>query len=135
MDLKLPGYLSLNDDIADNWRLWRQQFENYLIATETSQKSDAIRIAMLLSYIGPESLERYNNLEFSADEDKKKFDVVVQKLDTLFKGKKRSVFARYKFWALKRTETTFDEYLSHLQTAAQHVITLQNKVIQKLVFK
>ncbi|ELT93778.1 hypothetical protein CAPTEDRAFT_190957 [Capitella teleta] len=76
-----------------------------------------------------------------ADKDKKKFDVVVQKLDTLFTGKKKSVFARYKFWALKRTETTFDEYLSHLQTAAQQCefaekdLMIKDKIIFSLTLQ
>ena len=55
-DFRLPEYLSLQGNPAENWRRWRQRFELYLTAKEADKKSDATKIAMLLSAIGPEAL-------------------------------------------------------------------------------
>ena len=61
-DFKPPEQLSLEGNPAENWRRWRQRFELYLLAKEAHEKADKIKIAMLLSSIGPEALERYNHL-------------------------------------------------------------------------
>ena len=63
-DFKLPKYLSLQGNPAENWRWWRQRFELYLTAKEPDKKPDVTKIAMLLSAIGPEILERFNHFEW-----------------------------------------------------------------------
>ena len=60
-DFRPPEQLSLEGNPPENWRRWRQRFELYLLAKEAHEKDDKIKIAMLLSAIGPEALERYNH--------------------------------------------------------------------------
>ncbi|GFR58421.1 retrovirus-related Pol polyprotein from transposon 297-like Protein [Elysia marginata] len=55
-------------NIAENWRTWKQQFQNFLTAKEADNTPDTVKIAMLLNCLGPESLERYNNFEFTEGE-------------------------------------------------------------------
>ena len=119
MDFKSPSALVLNENIAENWRIWRQQFENFLTATEAKNKSHAVKIAMLLTCIGPASLERYNNFTYLQHEDKTKFDVIIAKFEEHFRGQKRCVFSRYQFWSHRRQTDRFEEYLVQLQTLAQ----------------
>ena len=92
-----------------------QRFELYLVAKEKTEKPTATKIAMLLSAVGPEALERYNHFEWSEDEDKGKFDVVKAKFENELAGKKRIVFSRYQFWEYSKTASqTFDEFLTQL---------------------
>jgi len=80
-DFKLPEYLSLQGNPSENWRRWLQRFELYLVAKEKTKKPDETKIAMLLSAIGPEALERYNHFEWSEGEDNTKFDDVKAKFE------------------------------------------------------
>ena len=78
-----------------------------------TRKPVATKIAMLLSSVGPEALERYNNFECQEGEDKAKCNHVKTKLDTELEGQKRIVFSNYPFWDHSKTSgQTFDEFLS-----------------------
>jgi len=118
-DFKLPEYLSLQGNPSENWRRWLQRFELYLVAKEETKKPDETQIAMLLSVIGPEALERYNHFEWSEGEDNTKFDDVKAKFENELAGRKRIVFSRYQFWVYSKTAgQTFDEFLTQLRTLA-----------------
>ena len=96
-----------------------QRFELYLVAKEKTEKPDETKIAMLLSAIGPEALERYNHFEWSEGEDNTKFDDVKAKFENELAGRKRIVFSRYQFWVYSKTAgQTFDEFLTQLRTLA-----------------
>ncbi len=60
------------------------------------------KIAMLLSAIEPEALERYNHFEWvigdDNPEDKKDYDHVIAKFEKELTGMKRLVFTRFQFW-------------------------------------
>ena len=43
---------------AENWRRWEQRFQLFFLAKEAGGKKDATKMAMLLSAIGPNALER-----------------------------------------------------------------------------
>ena len=53
-----------------------------------TSKPVATKIAMLLSAVGPDALERYNNFECQEGEDKAKYNHVKTKLDTELEGQK-----------------------------------------------
>lgn len=136
-DFKLPEYLSLQGNPSENWRRWIQRFELYLVAKEKTEKPAATKIAMLLSAVGPEALERYNHFEWSEDEDKGKFDVVKAKFENELAGKKRIVFSRYQFWEYSKTASqTFDEFLTQLRTLALscEFTESDNMIRDKIVF-
>ena len=62
--LKPPEYLRLQGNVAENWRRRYQRFELYMLATEADSKSNCKKIAILLSAIGPDALERYNHFKW-----------------------------------------------------------------------
>ena len=136
MEFKPPEYLSLQGNVSENWRQWKQRFVNFLEAKEASGKNDKVKIAMLLTCIGPEAHERFNHLQFTEGEDKAKYDHVMDKLETHFQGIKRTVFTRYQFWTCARDERSFPEYISQLRTLAQkcEFQEMENMIRDKLVF-
>ena len=144
-DFKPPEALSLEGNPAENWRRWRQRFELYLAAKEATEKADSIKIAMLLSAIGPEVLERYNHFtwdegttEAPGPEDRKKYKDTVEKFEKELSGMKRVVFSRYKFWEYTRGEQQpFEEYLTQLKVLARACeFSEENNMIRdKIVFQ
>ncbi|XP_044163427.1 uncharacterized protein LOC122947887 [Acropora millepora] len=136
-DFKPPPELSLQGNPSENWRRWRQRFELYLTATESDSKEDDIKIARLLSAIGPEALERFNHFTWATGEDKAKYKDVMDKFQREFAGMKRVVFSRYQFWDCQRGEgQPFDEYLTNLRVLSRSCEFLEadNMIRDKIVF-
>ncbi|GFR63519.1 Pol polyprotein [Elysia marginata] len=135
-DFKPPAHLSLQGNVAENWRTWKQQFQNFLTAKEADNKPDTVKIAMLLNCIGPESLERYNNFELEEGEGQT-YNAVVSKFEKHYLGMKRTVFIRYQFWTCCKEEgQPFEDYLTHLKYLARQCdfAELDNMVRDKIVF-
>lgn len=79
MQFKPRQKMSLQGNVAENWRMFRQRLELFLTAKEAHKKADEEKIAMLLTTMGLEALERYNHVEFEESEDRKKYDTVISK--------------------------------------------------------
>ncbi len=136
-DFRPPEHLSLSGNPAENWRRWRQRFELFVTAKEADQKPDATKIAMLLSAVGPEALERYNHFGWQKDEDKKVYKNVVEKFESEFAGVKRQVFSRFQFWDHQRGEgQPFDDFLLQLRSLALSCEFLEsdNMLRDKIIF-
>ena len=132
-----PDPLSLSGNVAENWRLWKQRFNIYLLASDAVGKRDAVKIAMLLNFVGEDALERYNQFSWTEDEDQESFAAVVAKFDEHFKGKKRLVFSRYRFWSHQRSEgQEFVDYYTDLQKLANQCEfeEKENMMRDKLIF-
>lgn len=61
--------LSLRGDNEREWKLFKQRFELYLLASERISKGEETKVALLLTIGGNELLQIYNSLEFPAPED------------------------------------------------------------------
>ena len=70
--------LSLQGNLADNWRRWKQCFELYTIASRKNEKSDDVKMATLLHLAGPDALEVYNTFSFESPGDEKKLQKVLE---------------------------------------------------------
>lgn len=114
-----PGQMSFKGNIASNWRLWKQKFEIYLIASGKSNKSDDVKIAILLNLLSDEGIEIYNTFEYDQDNDAKKFEVVLKKFDEYCQPLKNIVFEHFKFF--KRDQLageSFDQFVTALKQLA-----------------
>ena len=96
--VKALKQLSFDGDIVQKWEEWIQSMKLYLTAKELDEKADMVKIAVLLSTIGPDGINRFNQFTWTDEDDKKNFEKVAQKFEDELKGEKRIVFNRYKFW-------------------------------------
>ena len=82
--LKPPKPLSLEGNLEQNWKTWKQELTLYMQATESSGKSDTVKSSVLFHCIGSKSGEIYNTFTFAEQGDDMKFDKIIEKLmDTL----------------------------------------------------
>ena len=72
-----PEPLSFEGNVRENWRRWKQQFELYLVATESDGKSEKVKSSSLLTCIGKRASEIYNTLTFQIEEDKMKVSPIL----------------------------------------------------------
>ena len=95
-DVHKPEHLKLDGNLAENWRVFKQNYEIFSIATELENKKEQQRIGIFLNLCGPEIIEIFNNLGLSA-EDKKKYNAVVAAVERYCIPKKNEVYETFKF--------------------------------------
>ncbi|KFM68019.1 hypothetical protein X975_02455, partial [Stegodyphus mimosarum] len=70
MDFRPPAPLTFS--VGNVKEKWKQELENYLLATEKDAKPDKTKIAILLNLLGTKGLEIYNTFRFEPPENKEK---------------------------------------------------------------
>ena len=88
---KLSPPVSLNFDagnISQAWKKWKQQFQLFLVATESDAKSERTKSSILLTCIGSRGREIFNTFQFDSNEDRMKIDRIIQNL-MLFAARRR----------------------------------------------
>lgn len=66
---KPPGTLSLEGNLSENWRVWIQKFDIYLIASGIAEKSDKVKCATFFHFAGGDAIKVYNTFQFDDDVD------------------------------------------------------------------
>jgi hypothetical protein len=135
MELAAPKTISFSGNVAENWKRWKQQFRNYLTATEKDSKPDKLQVCTLLHCMGEDALDIFNT--FKLNEDAKLNDVI-EKFDAYCNPRTCQVFERYKFWSRDQQEgETVDAYVTELKKMSVNCAfdNLKDSLIRdKLVF-
>lgn len=116
---KAPESLLFNENVAVSWKLWKQKFELYLLASGKTNKSDEVKIAILLNLIGDGGLHIYNTFEYEETENKNKLEVILEKFDKYCNPMKNIVYERFKFF--KRNQLineSIDQFVTELKQLA-----------------
>ena len=73
-----PKELSFTGNLSENWRKWKRQFQLYLTATESHEKSNAVKTSQLLTAIGEKARDVYYTFTFDSEADAMKLDKVIE---------------------------------------------------------
>ena len=108
---------SLEGNVADNWRKWKQRFQLYMEASGSMKKPEKQRVAIFLHLIGDDALEIYNTCSLSPAEEK--LDVLFQKFEEYCNPRRNITFERHKFFTCVQQPTEdIDQYVTELLTRA-----------------
>jgi len=115
-----PRTLNLKQgNVAENWRKFRDSYKNYEIATEYDTKKDPVRVALLLSVIGEDSVELYSTFEWSDPADSTKLAIVLDKFEAYCKPKASELFETYRFLSRRQEMAEpIDAYVTELRMLA-----------------
>ena len=64
-------------ELADNWRRFRGQWENYVIANDLSEATSEKQAAVFLTCIGAEAYDVFRAMNFESDDDRKKIAPII----------------------------------------------------------
>ena len=98
-----PSCMSFDGNVAENWDVWKQELELYLVATEKDGKSDKIKTLILLYCIGKQGREIYNTFTWTADDDRLRFETVLEKFDNYCQLRKNLIYLRPRFFSYRQT--------------------------------
>ncbi|KAK9746917.1 hypothetical protein QE152_g5741 [Popillia japonica] len=87
-----PVQMNFKGNVAANWRLWKQKFQLYMLASGKSNKTDDVKVATLLNFLGDEGIEIYNTFEYETEGDENKLNIVLKKFDEHCQPMKNIVF-------------------------------------------
>ena len=112
--------LDVDGDRADNWKIWKQRWDNYCIITGLLDQSEDYKCAMLLHSNGIEAMRIFNGLKFSDGEDRNNMADVIKKFDQHFLGQTQESFERFQFNRRNQESgESIDEYVSVLRNMAK----------------
>ena len=105
---------------ADNWKIWKQMWGNYVIISGIDSQPDQFQSALFLHSIGADAMRIYNGMKFSEDEDRHKIDDILRKFDSHFLGETKEFFERFKFNKRDQQQgETIDQYVSILRNMSK----------------
>ena len=115
-----PSSLDVDGDRADNWKIWKQRWDNYCIITGLLEQPEDYKCAMLLHSIGIDAMRIFNGLKFSDGEDRNNMADVIKKFDQHFLGQTQEFFERFQFNRRNQESSeSIDEYVSVLRNMAK----------------
>ena len=117
--LKPPGHLAMEGNLAENWKEWIQGFELYLTATGIGEKAEKVQVATFLHVAGIEARRVYNAFEID-EGDIEKIDVLKTKFKEYCEPRKNLTYIRHVFFTRNQgQDEPIDNYLTDLRNKAQ----------------
>ena len=115
-----PGKLDVHStDTAEEWKLWRQMFENYLVLSGAKEKPE-VKVALFENCVGLDALRMVNSLQYQSASDRKVLDNVMKKSEGILVGEQKEFFQRFKFnWCNQESEENFEQYVAVLRNMAK----------------
>ena len=111
-----PEAMICTGDVATNWKVFKEVYEDYATATELMSKDDTIQAATLKTVMGKDCRQILLRLELS-DRDKKKPSKILEKLQAYFRN---MLYEHYLFHtAEQQTNQTADQYMIRLRHLAE----------------
>jgi hypothetical protein len=113
--LKRVDDLSLDGNVAENWRRFKNSYMNFELAAGIIEKKAEQRIAIFLNAVGEDGRELFNTFSLS-QEEKKDFDTVFQAFEDHCVPKTKVVYERYCFYKRdQRDGEPFDNFLMDIR--------------------
>lgn len=113
--IKPPKPLQVCGNIANNWKLWSQQYEWFEEATRLDRKSQKVQIGTFMSCIGADAVTIFNT--FGLEGPALQLGTIKERFSAYFTPKTNVTYERYTFNKLNQAEgETFDEFFTKVKT-------------------
>ena len=112
--IKPPLPLVLGANIADNWRLFKQKWDNYAILTNLNKQAKEYQVALLLHTLGDDALIVYNGFDLPGDLT---CDKIIKLFDNYAIGETNESYERFVFNNRSQKENeNFETFLTAIRT-------------------
>ena len=110
--LEPPSSMIFDGNVAEQWKICRQELELYLTATESDEKDDKVKTSILLTCIGKKGREIYNIFTFTEEGDKFDFDAYWKNFKNIVTQGQILHFSDIGFSLVKKVMDKVSRYLS-----------------------
>ncbi|KAL4098106.1 hypothetical protein QTP88_022775 [Uroleucon formosanum] len=114
MEFNKPDCLKLTGNVAENFKLFKEEVMVFFEATETTSKPEKVQVARLLNLIGSDGVKIYRT--FNIDPKVETVNIIFEKLEGYCTPKRNEVMEHYKFFMRKQDSSeTFDKFYADLR--------------------
>ena len=92
-----PKPLDNTTNIAENWKQFKQIWENYAIITNLMAQTEQYRVTLFLHCLGPDAKKIYNGMQFTNETDRRTLSKIIEKFDEFTIGEVYETYERYIF--------------------------------------
>lgn len=131
-----PAFKCSEDSAPTAWREYKEDLDNYLMASGLTTVADERKIAILLYGMGTRYRSIFSTFTFANVDDKKSYTAVIAKFDEHFEPKKLTKLYMKKFDSCYQSESeSVADYISRLKDIASHCNygeTLENQLCKQI---
>ena len=98
----------------EQWRTFKKQFDQFLVATQNNGVPDPVKVAIQLRVIGVRGNDISENFQHNEDENKDNYATVVQNFDSFCKPRVDLLVTRHKLFTQKQNHMSIDEFMTQL---------------------
>jgi len=116
-----PSVLRMDaSNLDEEWELFEQKFDLFLIASGANEKSSPTQLAIFLHCIGEDALKVYNSFVFESSTGRNSLTEVRSKFKSYCASRKNVVFERFTFFQLTQTAgESIDAFVTTLRLRAK----------------
>eukprot|EP00731_Ephydatia_muelleri_P004100 Em0002g276a len=104
----------------DGWNRWKRRFEQYRVASGLAESTEERQVCTLLYCLGEDAENVLSSTNIKAEE-RKKYDVVVQKFDAFFTVRRNVIFERARFNRRSQLDgESAEQYITTLYALAEN---------------
>lgn len=112
--------MRLDGNVAENWKKFRKQLENFVIAAGLTNRSSEEKCAIALNLIGEEAFELLELLNLE-EVDRTQYETVIEAYETYCTPKKNIVYERFVFYTRnQKEEEPFDQFYADIRKLARN---------------
>ena len=117
--LLAPEPLKEGGNLPEKWKRFKRTFLQFLVATGRVDKTDPVKIALLLRTIGQRGNDIYESFTWETEAGKDKYDKVVENVDQFCAPRVNVVALTHKLLTMKQGQMSVDEYVTALHNVAR----------------
>ena len=117
-----PKYLDLkhSGEIAENWKLWKEKYNNYFVISRLDRETPEFQLAMFKHTIGDEALKVIKTFNYAEGENSSDWRVVMGKMEKHCIGEVNEIYERYCFNMRDKLPTeSVDSFVAELRNLAK----------------
>lgn len=118
--LRKPDELRLDGNVAENWKKFRKQLENFMRATGLTDRPSDEKCAIALNLIGEEAFELLElmNLE---EVDRQSYEFLIEAYEKYCTPKRNIVYERFVFYTrVQKDGEPFDQFYTDIRKLAKN---------------
>ena len=117
-----PKYLDLkhSGEIAENWKLWKEKYNNYFVISRLDRETPEFQLAMFKHTIGDDALKVIKTFNYAEGENSSDWRVVMGKMEKHCIGEVNEIYERYCFNMRDKLPTeSVDSFVAELRNLAK----------------
>ena len=108
-------------NLAEGWRKFRREFEQFLEATEKTEADDRVKVNMLLRVVGERGNDIYENFKLTGA-DKMDYAKVLAEYNKFCEPQDESFISRHRLLCMKQDGLSIEEFETKLRTQARKCV-------------